>query len=305
MSAGPVVLVGDVMTDILVRMAGPIRRGTDQRAQIMTLPGGSGANQAAWLASAGVPVRLAARVGAADRDALAAGFAAAGIEPRLSPDPENPTGALVCLVEPDGQRSFLSSRGANAALDAHALPPALLDGASALHISGYALLTEPSRAALVSLMAEARARNLPVSIDPGSSGFLAELTLPVFFEAIAGADALFPNEDEAALLAGSDDVSRQIASLHTHVPLVVLKRGGEGAIAAPRGAPPVFVAAPPGEVRDTTGAGDAFFAGFLAARRAGGDLEAALASGNAMAARAVARLGGRPAGPLSSAQPVA
>jgi len=288
------VVVGDVMTDILARLAGPVRRGTDQQAEIVTLPGGGGANQATWLAACGVRVGLAARVAAADRDAIAAALAAAGVTPHLAADAQAPTGALICLVEPDGERSFLSSRGANARLAPDDLPESLLEGAGLLHVSGYALLEPGSRAAATRLMAVARERGLVVSVDPGSAGFLADLGPSVFLGAVCDADVIFPNRDEAERLTGEHATEAQLDALLRHVPMVVLKQGSAGAIAATRQGERITRPAVAARVVDTTGAGDAFFAGFMANWLGARDLGAALEAGNRVAAMAVARLGAQP-----------
>ena len=60
---GKVLVVGDVMTDIIVKPEGPLNRGSDRRAAIRSRPGGSGANQAVWLGAMGADVRFVARVG--------------------------------------------------------------------------------------------------------------------------------------------------------------------------------------------------------------------------------------------------
>ena len=82
-----ILLIGDVMTDVIVRPEGPLARGSDRRAAIALEPGGSAANQAAWLASFGVAVDLVARVGAADLEVEAARLAEAGVTPHLVGDP--------------------------------------------------------------------------------------------------------------------------------------------------------------------------------------------------------------------------
>ena len=82
MIASPRILViGDVMTDIIVRPEGPLARGSDRRASIAFLPGGSAANQAAWLASFGVGTDFVGRVGAADAPSETARLQAAGVTP--------------------------------------------------------------------------------------------------------------------------------------------------------------------------------------------------------------------------------
>src|SRR5271166_3468990 len=96
-TAPRVLLIGDIMTDVIVRPHGPLAKGSDRRASIAFEPGGSAANQAAWLASFGVAVDFVARVGAADVAAEAARLSQVGVTPHLLGDSERPTGKLVAL----------------------------------------------------------------------------------------------------------------------------------------------------------------------------------------------------------------
>src|SRR5208282_1234317 len=105
MSAPRALVVGDVMVDTIVRLEGPIALGSDRRARIVERPGGSAANQAVWLAHFGVDVGF---VGAADREAETRRFARAGVKAHLAGDPERETGRLIALVDPSGERSFLT-----------------------------------------------------------------------------------------------------------------------------------------------------------------------------------------------------
>jgi len=104
---------------------------------------------------------------------------------------------------------------------------------------------------------------------------------------------LFPNEDEAAVLVDLDDPETQCARLAALYPLVVVKRGAAGCMAA-AGAVRWRAAAPKVEAIDTTGAGDAFVAAFLAARLADADIQTALERAAAAGSAAVQRVGGRP-----------
>src|SRR6202034_1698460 len=79
-----ILIIGDVMTDVIVRPEGPLARGSDRRASIAFKPGGSAANQAAWLASFGVEVDFVGRVGAADVESEAARLKAIGVTPWLA-----------------------------------------------------------------------------------------------------------------------------------------------------------------------------------------------------------------------------
>ena len=290
-----ILLIGDVMTDVIVRPEGPLARGSDRRAAIALEPGGSAANQATWLASFGVAVDLVARVGAADVEVEAARLAEAGVTPRLVGDPERPTGRLVALIDPSGERSFFTDRGANEALAAADIPDALIAGASMIHLSGYSFFAPCPREAVLDVMR--RAGGTPVSVDPASAEFLREVGPRQFLEWTRGAAILFPNDDEAAVLASSSDHETQCARLAAAYPLVVLKRGANGVEAA-AGAARWRIVAPKVEAVDTTGAGDAFVAAFLAARLQGAEIDSALKRAVTAGAEAATRVGGRPRGDI-------
>ena len=215
----------------------------------------------------------------------------AGVEPHLAADPSRETGRLIAIVDPTGERSFLTDRGANDALEAADIPDALIDRADHIHISGYSLFAPSPREAVLSVMRRA-AR--PVSIDPGSAEFLREVGAANFLGWTAGAAMLFPNSEEAAVLSGTDDVEAQGERLSRLYPLVVIKRGAAGCEAW-SGAERWRVAAPAAEVVDTTGAGDAFVAAFLAARLNGEAIETSLRRAVAAGSAATGFLGGRPA----------
>jgi sugar/nucleoside kinase (ribokinase family) len=286
-----ILVVGDVMTDIIVRPEGPLARGSDRRASIAVEPGGSAANQAVWLAAFGVAVDLVARVGLKDLESESARLASAGVTPHLAGDPERPTGRLIALIDPSGERSFFTDRGANDALSAADIPDALIAGASLIHLSGYSFFAPSPREAALHVMRRAGAT--PVSVDPASAEFLREVGPEAFFEWTQGTAILFPNVDEAAVLTGSADPETHCARLAARYPLVVVKRGESGCEAA-SGATRWRVASPKVEIVDTTGAGDAFVAAFLAARLQGADIDAALKRAVAAGSDAATRVGGRP-----------
>jgi len=290
-----VIVVGDYMQDILVRPEGPPIPGADRRAEIRVTPGGSGANQAAWLAAEGVDVTLVARVGAGDLNDVKNDLQAYGITPQISGDAHVPTGSIVSMIAPDGQRSFYTSRGANDRLSPSDLPPGLLEGTALLLVSGYLLLAEPARGTLRGLIAEAVARGIPVAVDPGSASFLQDIGPAEFLDMIAGASMLIPNADEARVLAATDDPAEQSRVLAARFPLLIAKGGAGPARLYARGACIAAVEPQDVDVIDTTGAGDAFVAGFVAAWLGGQDGADCLARGHAVAARAVARMGARPA----------
>lgn len=288
-----VLVIGDVMTDVIVRPEGPLVIGSDRRARIGLFPGGSACNQAAWLAHFGVPVAFAGRVGRRDLAAQESALRAVGVEPKLGVDDERETGMLIAIVTENGERSFLTDRGANEGLSTADLPFSLLAGLDLVHVSGYALFSPGPRAAVMSLMAVASARGILVTVDPASVGFLEEVGRDNFLGWTRDASIVFPNAEEATYLAGTSDPLAQIRFLTERYRLVVVKRGEAGAEAANesirlRASPPKV------EAIDTTGAGDAFLAGFLSCRLEGGSIEASLARGVAAGAEATTALGGRP-----------
>jgi sugar/nucleoside kinase (ribokinase family) len=192
------------------------------------------------------------------------------------------------LVEPGGERSMLPDRGANAAL----APPALPPGAGHLHVAGYALLDPGARPAALAAIAAARAAGYPISVDPASAAPLAAAGPAAFLGWVAGVDLLLPNRDEASALTGLTEPAAAARALAAHVREVVVTLGADGALWTD-GRRLVRAPAAPAAAVDTTGAGDAFAAGLLAARVAGAAPEAALAAGARLAAEAVARPGAR------------
>lgn len=289
-----IVVVGDVMNDIVVVPRGPLRADTDTDARIQPRPGGSAANTAAWLGSLDAPVDFVGSAGAAEYPWHVDVLRQSGVEPHVQAVPGVPTGTIVIVVE--GQsRSMMTDRGANAVLDADQLTPELLDTARHVHVSGYSITKDNARRAPHRMIERARAHGIPVSIDPASSGYVADYGVENFLADMAGVDLVFPNLAEGRLLSGEEEPERVGAALLERFPLVVLKLGADGAMLFRRDADPVAVAAPRVEkFIDPTGAGDAFAAGFLASWVRDGDPEAATRQAVNVAARAVMLVGGRP-----------
>ncbi|MEV6169992.1 sugar kinase [Streptomyces sp. NPDC051954] len=294
---GALLVVGDVVTDVVARHHGPLAPGTDTAATIRTVPGGAGANVACWAAHWGCPeVRLLGRVGADASAWHEEELVGCGVRPHLVIDPQAPTGTVICLVDADAaaERTFLTDSGAALRLEPRDWSEAMLDGVAWLHLSGYLLFSEPSRALVEVAVRTARARGVPVSLDPASAGFLVNLGVDRFLALVEGVDVLLPSRDEACLLTGLPDAADAAAKLSRQVPLVVAKQGAEGALVARSGSVLARVPAASATPRDTTGAGDAFTGAFLATLLAGAEPEAAAAEGCRAGAVAVERVGGRP-----------
>lgn len=288
-----ILVVGDVVDDIVVRPLAPITEASDTDAEIRRTDGGSAANVAAWLGQLGVDTRFVGRAGTDGAQRHRAALAAYGVDARVSADPDLPTASLVATLDPSGERTMFVDRAANARLGATDLDDEVLDGVGWLHLTGYSLFDDAVRPVVLDLAVRARTQGCGVSIDPSSVGFLHRCGLDAFLGWASVADLLFPNLDEGRLLTAVDDPVEVVAVLAERFPGVVLTLGSAGATYADADSTHA-VAAAPADVLDTTGAGDAFCAGFLSAWILARDPAAALAAGAAAAARAVSVVGGRP-----------
>jgi ribokinase len=285
-----IVVVGDVMVDVVARLSGPVAVGSDSEASISFGGGGSAANVAAWLAHAGAAAVLVGRVGDDARGAsAAAALRASGVDARLAVDDSLPTGTCIVLVAPGGERSMLPDAGANSALAPADLPASLLAPGGHLHLTGYSLVRPGPRPAALGAISRAAAAGMSVSVDPSSAALLG----PEFLELAAGATLLLPNLAEARTLSGEGDAQAGARALASRFPEVVVKLGAEGALWT-NGSDVELVPAAPAAALDTTGAGDAFAAGLLAARLRGAPPAEAVAAGCALAAQAVVTPGARP-----------
>ncbi len=294
-----VLIVGDIMTDLVAHVGHPPVPGSDVEARISALGGGSAANVAAWLATAGCAASLIARIGddTWGREAEQA-LRGLGISVHLQCDRQRPTGTCIVLVGPDGERTMLPDSGANDALQPQDLPLGEFRAGRHLHVTGYTLMRDGSRAAALAALEIARAESMTVSVDASSVVPLERTGRERFLAWVGAADVCFANEPEAAALAGlpaePGTAGTASRSLIDQFGLVVVKRGAHGAHARSADGREWQVPAAPARAVDTTGAGDAFAAGFLAAWTAGGDPGECLTEAATLAGRAVARVGGRP-----------
>ncbi|MCS5720570.1 PfkB family carbohydrate kinase [Herbiconiux sp. CPCC 203407] len=311
LTPGGVVVFGDVIDDVIVTPAHEIRPDTDTTASIERRPGGSAANAAAWFAHLGERTDFFGRVGVAEVEQHAALLEQHGVRAHLVGDPERPTGTIVIILEQDRTRTMLTERGANALTSGADLDRALIGPGTHLHFTAYTIFSEAldgsdpaERYSL--LIREMQAAGATVSVNPGSAGFIADHGAGRLRAAMAGADVLIPNLDEGRMLTGRHEPDAVVEALLAEHPLVALTLGRDGVLAARRSGERVRVPALQLTPVDTTGAGDAFSAGFVCGLRSTGgvqhgDLRAAAEAGVRTAAEAVGRVGARPVPGVSPA----
>lgn len=262
--------------------------GRERFAEDVTIAAGGGAYiTAAHLASLGRPAALLTRLGtdplsqSLNSELEGSNIDLAFVERSDDAGPQ-PTVALV----KGGERAFVSRRAGTSR------PSSLEKALSApdiahLHIAEFATLKDNP-----DVIAMAKDRGLTVSLDPSWDDQLIRRNAG-FFEACAGVDIFFPNVAEGEALTGEASPEAILHDLQKHFPLVVLKRGEHGAMAS-RGAACISAEALPVTVVDTTGAGDAFNAGFLHSWLGTSDVERSLRAGIEAGALSVQSAGGAP-----------
>ena len=261
------------------------------------MSGGSAANSMAGVAAMG---GSAAFIGQVAEDQLGLIFEhdmhALGVKfdtPPIADGP--PTGRCLILVTPDGQRTMNTSPGASHELDIDAIDRQLIASASILFLEGYLFGPEKPRAAMMEAIKVAHAAGRQVAFTLSESVCIAGRK-ESFSEMIGsgGVDLLFCNEDEALQLTGRTELDGALGELAAKVPTLVITKGAQGAIGIEDGHRISIPAAPVREVVDTTGAGDLFAAGFLAARCKGATLERCLWTGAIAAGEVIQHYGARP-----------
>ena len=289
-----VLAIGELNPDLVLsglRAQAP-RLGTEQEfdAYVLTL-GSSTAITCVLMQRLGLATAMSAHVGDDDYGRFCrASLIAEHVDAELvRTHPTLATGLTVCLPYP-ADRLLLTCKGTMALNPAEGINTSRLRRARHVHVGSF-FLQDALRRHVAGLFATARGLGLTTSLDTGwdpqeqwMSGDLRA--------ALAHTSYLFPNATEFEHLAGTRDIERGMACLvDLGVGAVVLKQGAEGAVqgdGAGLCAHPGFSAYPV----DTTGAGDSFNAGYLAAMLRSAPVAERLMFGNACGALTVAAIGG-------------
>lgn len=264
-TAARIVVLGDLMLDVVLAPDRRLESGTDVPGHVALVQGGSAANTARWLGRLGARSTLVASVG---RDpagrALVDAVRSDKVTARVIRVAGTRTGRIGVVIGPGGERSFVADRGAADMLRPEDLQPAWFEWLDVLHLPVYSLLGEPLGSAGRWAIELARRTGGMVSVDLASIGPLLGRGRRVARQLVSDAapDLLFATAAEAEALLGRYGVE----GLLDFAPRAVVKRGSKGATVMARDGDERLrfeVATEHLTAPDTTGAGDAFDAGFL------------------------------------------
>lgn len=293
-------VVGDLTLDVVLSPERALMNGTDVPGQVRLRQGGSAATAARWFSRLGAQAQLICAIG---RDgpgrALVEAVRSDGVLVRASRVAGQPTGRIGVLVSADGERLFVADRGAADQLAPADVRAAWFKLVDLLHLPLYSLLGEPLGSAGREAIRLAREAGAAVSLDLASSGPLLAHGRPAALALVRAVapDVLLATAAELGALLDSPNRALLGAMALAIVPVVIVKRGSNGATVhflEASGASITFdVATRPLAATDTTGAGDAFDAGFLIgfieSRRAGRSTPAGLRRAVLAGHRAAAR----------------
>ena len=210
----------------------------------------------------------------------------------------DPTARCLILVTPDGQRTMNTYLGVSSTLAPHHLDHELIGASAISYLEGFLFYVPHSRDAAFAAAEIAHKAGQRVAIS--LSDFLCvERNLEAFQTMVRDhVDILFANEKELAALTGLDDFEAAAEIVRGQVEIAALTRGELGSVIL-RGEERIDVPPVATEVVDTTGAGDAYAAGFMTAFCAGQSLATCGLWGSRAAAETISRMGARPPGDLA------
>jgi sugar/nucleoside kinase (ribokinase family) len=286
--------VGSILVDIRVEVPFLPERGGDVLASSTAVATGGGFNILAAAARSGLPSAFAGQHGTGPHgDRIRADLAREGIDVLLPPSSEGDNGFCFVMVEPDGERTFVTSPGIEARGGNRLMTDIRLLDLDGVFLSGYDLCYKELGRAIAAWIPDLPA-DLTLVLDPGP--LVGEISPAVLGAVLPRVDILTLNHREATILAVDDAMTRIFALTLPRLrpeALVIVRLGKDGCTVGGGLLPETgaHVAAPTVRVVDSTGAGDAHTGVFLAALAEGLDPVSAAARANAAAAFAVTRPG--------------
>jgi sugar/nucleoside kinase (ribokinase family) len=296
MGRGPnprLISVGSIVADIRLDVPHLPARGGDVIGSAAAVTAGGGFNILCAAARQGLPALFAGRHGSGPYgDCIRAAFAREGIATLHRPAPAGDSGFCLVMVEPDGERTFVSSPGVEAKLGPRRLSDVPLAAGDWVFVSGYDL-AYPELGGAIAGWAAAMPEDVRLVVDPGP--LAAEIPEAVLQAVMPRATIWTMNSREAELLTGTMEpatVRQRLRPGLAQDAWLVLRNGAAGAfLSVKAGAGPTLVPAPSVTVVDSTGAGDTHTGVLIASLAQGHDGLAAIRRANAAAAISVTRAG--------------
>jgi len=279
-----VISLGDAAVDLIAHVSGYPPLGADVEISAMhRYPGGSAANVAVAIARLGVSSGFIGKVGSDEAGKfLRNDLGREGVDVSHLQEEAGLTGTVIVLVDNNAQRTMLSFRGVNVNLTEREILQRYIAGSKLLHVSGYSLVHASQYRATLAAMKYAKEARVIVSLDP--SPHIHLVRNEVLVDALKLVDVLLPNETEAKYLSHRKNLREAgRVLLRKGMSVVATKLGAKGCLVMSKGNE-FQVAAFRVRTVDTTGAGDAYDAGFLVARLKGWDLKRSAKFANAVAA---------------------
>lgn len=290
-----ILVIGSLNADLVIRAPRfPAPGETIHGEDLVTFPGGKGANQAVAVARLGARVAMVGRVG---NDVFGANLIDNLTQnhvdvKQIITDESTPTGTAVIIVDPDGQNSIVLSPGANAKVISNDIKPEAIANSSLLLLQFEIPIETVVHSANL-----AREKGLCILLNPAPAHILPD-------ELLAAADFILPNESELGLLTRRtlDDLGSIEAASRSLIARgarnIIVTLGEKGAMIVNKDGA-ILIRAYKVKAIDTTAAGDAFVGGFAVGLSNGKSLEDAVQYACACGALATTKFGAQPSLPMA------
>jgi sugar/nucleoside kinase (ribokinase family) len=285
--------LGDTAVDLIASVPEHPRFGGDSEISVLERhAGGSAANFAVAMARLGISSGLISKVSSDEAGRfLRGGLKREGVDVTHLKQEDGGTGTIFVIVDRSGQRTMLSFRGVNVRLLPEEIPREYIAGSRLLHVSGYSLVRAPQCDAALTAMKYAKEANVRISFDPSPLVRLAGRK--ALAKTLGLVDVVLPSEAEAKYLSRKKNIKNAGRTILKKGPsIVAMKLGRKGCLVMDKN-DELLVPAFNVETIDTTGAGDAYNAGFLAGHLKGWDLKRSAEFATAAAALKIMKVGAR------------
>ena len=274
-----------------------IQKLTD--SNIHRTSGGSAANTMIALAQLGIPCSYSCVVG---DDQFGKEYLAEmkeiGVELSSRVQEADKTGTCVVIITPDAERTMVTNLGASALFSAEDIDEECIKSSNWVYIEGYLFSSETGQESIEKTIALAKAHDTKIAIT-FSDGFIVDVFGEPLKKAVAQADLIFANLNEAQAFTGKQQEDEVFGALKEAAPHVVMTKGADGARIYYEGEES-HIDAVPAEAVDDTGAGDIFAGAFLYGINRGKSGTAAGALACELASRIVSQLGPRLSGDIKT-----